>query len=444
MRRRHLVTVLLISQLILPVALAQGDATGDLAINVVSAVDLGCSDDTLAGQADLRVTVSVDGQEQLRTVKAQDQDTPEYAAFTLVEGIGRPATVTVVVEEAEPGGFLGTGTTWETCDASPGSGTNHELTWDGDLETVVIRGDGDRPVEVHLVLGPQAPDPPTLSEETVGTDRATLSWDADPTAEVTGHRLRWAPVGDELHAAGPEAGTHTVEGLCDNTPYTFQAIRDADPWHIGSQPLEIRTENRAPEAPVVLRADPGQANLTVAWLLPTSHDLAGLELHAGPNATFHPDGSTQVATFPGRLAFQPVEATVDDPPSTATHVRVVATDTGNLTAVSEAFAIGQEPRDPGTVPVSEDEGCPGAADRIGHTAAIGQAYPDDDGPSPSPPEDSPTRPTPDQPSSPEPPGDGSEVTGGEAAGTSLWVGMIAGIAIALAMVAIVLVLTGRG
>ncbi len=455
MTNRSLIAILVVVQLASPLAIAQGNDTSDLAINVVSAEDLGCSDDgSLAGPGDLRVTVSVDGHQRLQTVKAQDQEAPEYAAFTVVEAVELPATIHVVIEEAEPGGFFGMGTSWETCDASPDASTTYEATWEGDQQEIVARGGGDRPAEAIVVLGPEAPDRPVLTEQATGTDQATLTWDTASADEITGHRLRWAPVGEVFHESGPEAGEHTVEDLCDNTPYTFQVLRDADPWHIASEPLEVTTQNKAPFAPVVLQADKTDGNLTVAWLMPTSHDLATIDLHAGTASTFQPDETTRLETYRGPFAFQPVEVTVTDPPQHVTHLRVTVTDTGGLSATSEAFAIGDEPTDPQSVPESEDAECPGAADRIGHTATLDEARPDEDGQPPAPPSDDtdPAEPTPQGPNTedPFPPDgeaqptqDGQRASDDSSDGIGVWIGLLAGIALTLAVVAIVLVLTGR-
>ncbi len=452
MRGSPLIAILLVLPVAVTALAAQGaTATSDLAINVVSAEDLGCTDDTLAGPADLRVTVSVDGQARLQTVKAQDQDNPEYAAFTLIQAVELPATIQVVIQEAEPGGFLGTGTSWETCDAAPGASSTYEVTWEGDQRELVARGDGERAAEAIVVVGPEAPSRPALSEEATGTDQVTLAWEGGTHEAITGHRLRWAQVGDQLHEAGPSAGQHTVRDLCDNTAYTFQVVRDAEPWHIASDPLEVTTANQAPQAPIIVRANTTDGNLTVAWLLPTSHDLERLDLHAARTGTFQPDETTRLATYRGPLGFQPVETTVTDVPTEATHVRVVATDTGGLSATSEPFAIGGEARDPGTIPESEDAGCPGAADRINHSSPLTDSAPDELEQAPSatgrsvpieepeasqPTTQDPTPPGPQaqQPTEPAPQG---------LSGVGVWIGLVAGMAIALAVVAIVLVLTGR-
>lgn len=306
-------------------------------VNVLSAASLGCSPDSFTSP-DLRVTVTVEGATVLQTAKAQDDAQPLYAA---VGALGRapPFEVTVVVEEAEPGGFLGLGTSWVLCDVWPGDGTAATFGYDGTTRAVTARGDGDRAALVDLVLGDGAPPAPRVSV-TAGATWANVTWDADPSAQASGHRLALGGVGRVLAPVAAEAGTVRVDGLCDNQGYALRMIRDAAPWAVASEDVTFTTPNVPPAKPDVLAVQDDGKNLTVRWSTTTHHDLAAVEVHAGATAGFVPGADTLRASQAApAAAFDSSESAAPRRAGDA-YVKVRIVDSGGLAAVSEARAVG--------------------------------------------------------------------------------------------------------
>jgi hypothetical protein len=308
-------------------------AAGTSFINVVSAGDHGCSPDSFTSP-DLRVTVLVDGQQALRTAKAQDQDDPLYAQLATVAAPtpSSPVQVTIQVEEAEPSGFFFTGTNWLHCDTDPGPGTDYTLSWDGRPLTIVTKGDASNAAEATVVLGPGAPPVPQVTASDLQPTSATLSWDASSA----GHRVAWGNAGRVIATLPPGTASYTVTGLCDNTPYAVRVVRDVDPWHVGSADAPFTTANAAPQPPKVLSAKVDNGSLALRVGLPTSHDLAKLEVFGGPDASVPASGSPIVTDSHGPW----FGSWYGSAPGSAAYVRVRVTDTGGLSATSDAFQVG--------------------------------------------------------------------------------------------------------
>lgn len=130
---------------------AQDDSTHGFGVNVVQAWDRGCSNDGwLSGDADLRVTVLMDGEKVFQTVKAQDQSAPYYAAFSWISHLRPPLNVSIKVHEAEPGGWFGMGTSWKECDTSPGPEMAYEANWTGEQREIHVKGNASNATEVKV------------------------------------------------------------------------------------------------------------------------------------------------------------------------------------------------------------------------------------------------------------------------------------------------------
>ncbi|MDX1611160.1 MAG: hypothetical protein R3185_02240 [Candidatus Thermoplasmatota archaeon] len=421
------------------VGLAQNEGPSHLGINVVEAEDLGCSDDTLAGQADLRVTVWVESVQVLQTPKAQDQDTPHYAALTVVEDVDPDAQIRVLVEEAEPGGFFGTGTDWESCDTGPEAGDAHVLTWDGTERTHRFQGESERAARVTLVLGPEPPALPQADVLAVEDHRANVAWDGAPDPGEASHRVRLHPVGTFL-AEGPGGpGSTWLDGLCDNTAYRTYVEREHGRWHVQSQPVSFTTTNAPPAAPWIRGADLLEGNMTVRFETPTVHDLERLTFHARTaNGTRHVLGEQ-----PGMVVGpQPVRITFPEVPAGITHVTLEALDTGGLTATSPAFPVNGT--DPGTGLPTEGEALPCWVTRKGpSTGSTQHGTTGEPAGSPSPGNQPPTGEGPNEPApTPTSPSPGDTV-GPEPAGAGLpWVPILVGVLVGAFLVGGLLALTG--
>ncbi|HLE96010.1 MAG TPA: hypothetical protein VI997_01460 [Candidatus Thermoplasmatota archaeon] len=326
----------------LGLVLVAAGAARALDVNVVEASSAGCSPDAWT-DPDLRVTVRVGGIVVLQTEKAQDTEEPYFAvvaATTAAQG----AKVSIEVEEAEPGGFLGLGTTWILCDVAPGSAAVLNLTWDGATMDVLAIGDGSHAARARVVLG-SGPPAPKL-EVAAGAFSANLSWDADPTGAASGHRIgpggNWFRPGRPL---GASAGTLELAPLCDNSEHTYRVVREAAPWAVGSS-ITFRTLNAAPTAPRVLAAKANATNVSVAWESATAHDIAAYEVHAGP-AGFEVDAASRRVDATQRNAtFERRPGDID--------VVVRSVDSGGLSATSAPFSIGE----PDRAPILTPGGCP--------------------------------------------------------------------------------------
>ena len=315
-----------------------GATSGPLAINLVSAADRGCSPDTFTPH-DLRVTVSVDGKQVLQAYAEQVND-PVYAEIAEVRIPEGSARVAVIVEEAEPGGFLGLEDRFIPCDASPGAETTFTLQWDGSFQQVTAQGDGEQSAIVRLVLGAGAPPKPVAQAQAKGAHAITVSWDSH--ASATMHRIAGGGYGSVVRTAGAGAGSVEFTGLCDNHAYTLRVIRDAGAWSVASAAVTATTANAAPAAPSILGAARRDGRLHLEWEEETTHDIERYELHVGASASFTPSSSTRADTYEAAGSSRHFSTSFTD--KTGTYVRIVAVDTGGLQAVSEAFKVGDPDR----------------------------------------------------------------------------------------------------
>lgn len=334
--RAAVALVLLLAPLAaLPAAEAQSPV--DLYLNVVSARSFGCSPDSFTSP-DLRVRVLVNDAPAVTTDKAQDQRQPLYASLTRVRAT-LPARITVEVEEAEPSGLFGTA--WVACDVAPGAATRFTHTYaGGPPEEIVARGDDEKAAEAFLAVGREPPSLPSVRALDVNATSARLAWDVDLSGATTGYRLAREGPGPVLLSLGSDVASANLADLCDNHDYTLRLVRDAAPWHVFSN-ATFRTPNAAPAAPRVLAATRDGANSSVAWEAADMHDAARFDILAGP--TQDPAqvrrsvtvGATSFATFNESAPLQPGDA----------YVRVRLVDTGGLSSVSDAFAVGAPERE---------------------------------------------------------------------------------------------------
>jgi hypothetical protein len=309
----------------------EAGAASTVAINVVTAADHGCSPDTWTSP-DLRVTVLVDGDQVLQTDKAQDESNPLYARLATLPAPSSPVQVSIQVEEAEPSGFLGLGTSWVPCDTDPGPGPTYTFSWDGGARTVVARGDAGNAAEATVVFGPGGPTEPKVAVDSEHGTLATVSWDAAPGLQ---HRLAWGSVGDVFATVPAGTSSHVMTGLCDDTGYVVRVVRDQEPWHAGSRDVPFRTANEAPSPPRILEARPVNGSIQLRVALPTSHDLARLRVF-GADTSDVPFAGTPMLDD-GSGPWSSWSGSVPDSPA---YVRVVVTDRGGLLAASDAFRVG--------------------------------------------------------------------------------------------------------
>ena len=352
---RVLLAALLLTPLLAVAATAAGPET--LFLNVVSARSLGCSPDSFT-QPDLRVTVYVNGAVVLQTVEAQDESSPLFANLTSVQ-VALPAVVGVEVEEGEPGGFLGLGTSWVPCDAAPGDGARYNVTVEGATQRIVARGDGDNAAEAVVVVGRDAPAVPTLRLASATKDAATLAWSGD--ANATGHRVARPLYRGVLGEAGPGDATATFTGLCDNAVYAARVVRDQGPWSVTSRDLVFRTANVAPQPTRVLVAERAEGNVSnVSWESATTHDVRAFEVHMSSSPAFAPNASTLRATVtPGPGLTPRFEARAVSLRAGDAYVLVRTVDTGDLNATSDAVAF--DLQQDGALAFAEDCSALGAA-----------------------------------------------------------------------------------
>lgn len=304
-------------------------------INVVEARSLGCSPDSWSSP-DLRVRVLVDGAVVGTTEKAQDRDEPIFG-FTVSASAQLPATIGIEVEEAEPGGFFGTGTTWIPCSVASGGATRATFSFDGAPSfAFTARGDGEQAAEATVVVGTAPPAVPTLTVANVDNDQVTLSWSTDATGRATADRVA---VGTFGAVYGTAAGTSaTISGLCDNVPLTFRLIRDATSWHVASADVTVTTTNLAPGAATVLNAS---RDGNVSFETPTTHDVARYEVHASASAPFTPTNATLRHTIAPFVALSPRQYAAGIAfRSSDAYVRIVTVDTAGASAASTSFAFG--------------------------------------------------------------------------------------------------------
>lgn len=298
-----------------------------LGLNVVHARDLGCSNDAGAyGEADLRVSVLLDGRLALRTLKAQDHDEPWFGDLVPVSDPGRPVQVTIRVEEAEPDGFFGTA--WRLCDASPDAQQEFVATWSGGVQEYVARGGS---AEAIVVLGP-APAAVPVPQAAADADSITFTW---PAVAGTPH------LATERFAAGPAlpagATSHRLDGLCDGQWHQASLAVVAHPWQVRGPPAAARTADVAPQAPRVLSAAASPEGWRVEWESRTTHDVARYEVLVGPDAAAPPAAARgSVAPFSD---WSRQSTTVPSAAGDA-YAWVRTVDLGGHVATSAAFTLG--------------------------------------------------------------------------------------------------------
>ncbi len=295
----------------------------EVTINVVSADNLGCSDDWTG--ADLRVSVFVEEELVLRTIKAADDDAPLFGEWTRAK-VPDGASIRIVVEEAEPGVFF-IGTAWETCDAAPGPGREFLARYDGGVQAFDAVGQGNRAAAALVVIGHTAPPPAHVLIEPE-SDHARISWDGH--ADWTGHHLAWTS-GEALHGSGGAAGDVTLGALCDGLSYYAKLVRYADDWAIGAH-VRFETTDVPPGQPTVLSASRDE----VRWWSPTVHDISRYAVHAGP-AGFEVRPDNRVASVAGEGEHDhSADVRLD---TGVEEVRVVSRDQGGHESVSEPLAL---------------------------------------------------------------------------------------------------------
>lgn len=334
---RALVAALVLLPLVAPMASA---APVSFTIDVVSARSLGCSPDTFTSP-DLRVRVYVNGAEVFTTEKAQDQDSPLYGHAAVVSA-ELPVTIGVEVEEAEPGGFFGLGTSWVPCQTGPASATRGTFIYRGEAALqAVVRGEGDKAAEALLVVGTAPPATPAVTVGATTPASVTLRWGADPTGRATGHRVALGLAGARVDAnVGANEATLTVP--CDNYAYAFRVIREAAPWYVTSADVSATSANAAPQPATVLSAT---RDGNASFESPTTHDIARYEVHASSSASFTPSSATLRHTISSPSSAFAEQSAAGIPFSASdTHVRIRSVDTGGLSADSASFAIGASAR----------------------------------------------------------------------------------------------------
>jgi hypothetical protein len=310
------------------------EAAAGVTIDLVDAVSQGCSTDTVT-DPDLRVTVRLDGAVVLQDA-ASDLEQPLYAHAVAVPTPDHAATLTVQVEEAEPGGFFGFGTSYIPCDVAAGAGDVFTTTWSGEARTLTLQGDAGNSAKVVVVLGPGAPAAPQVLVSGITAHGATVAWDS--TTGATGHDLAPTRFGAPLRPLSAAAGTTALDGLCDGQPHEVRVVRHADPWSVASVDVRFTTLNDAPAPPRILSASLSGSTLSLAWEEPTAHDVTAYGIHAGADPGFSPTPANRVASDTPFASWR--DQSGQFPWNGSGYVKVVATDAGGLSAASPAFHVG--------------------------------------------------------------------------------------------------------
>ncbi len=321
----------------------------DLGINVVMARDMGCTNDHgswFGPFADLRITIYLDDAKVFQTAKASDMDNPHFAQATVLRQVTPPAKLSIQIEEAEPGGFFGTGTSWVECDAHNGDGTRHSFVWSEGVQEVVTRGNATRSAEATVVVGTEMPSPPEIIDLRPRHHHAEIDWvpGDNSSGAATMYSLGWFAAPSE--SVPIEDGTHWVEGLRDNSAYSLRWFHTMDPWVVAGPVQRFTTEN-APPPPFAVEDVRRSENTTYDVKLggDTPHDAQRWEFHAGAGADFVVTNSSYRVTGASRSGegepfrapyggYYPIPHVAGD-----AYVRVVTYDFGGLNGTSAAATI---------------------------------------------------------------------------------------------------------
>lgn len=289
--RTLILLTLLLAGFAPPTAAATHGPAATLLVNLHRGASHGCSPDAWTSP-DLAARVWHGGQVVAETHKAQDESEASWLALLEVANAGAPATVAIEVREAEPGGFLGFGTSWIPCDVDPGPGHMLNVTVPGASQGVAFSGRGDGPraasVSGHAAPATAAhPRATTLRLAEATHDTLTVQWDPQPApaaSQALHVRSR------EGAALAPESSSHELTGLQENTPYVMRLVREQGPWQVATGWTILHTRNLPPPAPL-LHVAPAAGAAEVAWEV-SVHDLARVELHVGAEPGFVPNAST--------------------------------------------------------------------------------------------------------------------------------------------------------
>ena len=148
-----------------------------------------------------------------------------------------------------------------------------------------------------------SPAKPANFNATAGDTRVTLSWNNPGDATITGYELSYTGgegTGNWVSIGGNRATTtHTVEGLTNDTTYTFQirAVAGTAKGEASDQRSAI-PELAVPDAPTNFQATAGDRSVSLSWVLPTNtSEIDSVQVrHRGRD----PDWSAWVTLDPPR------------------------------------------------------------------------------------------------------------------------------------------------
>lgn len=261
---------LLVSLLVLPAPSAEAQDADEVYVNVRSASVQRCGD-ILSG-ADLQVVGFHDGERVFQTSSTGD-DAPFFGTLHRVPNLSSGETVEVKLGERDA--LVDD----QVCDINPGNGTTGKLDWTGETRRVELEGEHPRDPVLRVAIGTNPPEVPQLNATHVSTTSAVLDWTPAGDAYET---VRLREGYEVVHSAnGTSSGSARVDGLTENAHHRFRLRVGEGPWTLGSNRVEVKTENAPPPQPEIV--DLWRGDDTVTLMLPAErpHDLERVTVFAG-------------------------------------------------------------------------------------------------------------------------------------------------------------------
>lgn len=334
---RSVPTLILILLVATVAPVGEGQVTGldprGIALNLKVGESHGCSPDAWTSP-DLAARVWRGDTLLGETFKAQDKGRAEWFALFEFPDESPSGTLAIEVREAEPGGFLFTGTSWLECDVDPGPGNWLNVTVAPGGAAFSSTGDGSDAASVSGYAAAMTATHPRTASLTLAnatTESLRVAW-TSPDAASERAELVW---GSGTLAPGSHEATFT--GLQDASSYWVRVVRESGPWTVAAAPKEFRTLNAPPPGPTV-DVRPGVRSAHVV-LAASAHDLAEMEVHVSDAAGFAPNAST-LRGRDGFARFGSSQFDVGDLDASKTwYARGVTVDEGGLRTVSAPVAF---------------------------------------------------------------------------------------------------------
>lgn len=331
---RALAVALLVLGATMVPTLAAGQSSSTY-LNVVRLEDRGCSDDGgLSGDADLQLALYRGQVEIAQSPEATDTDDALVGSVHELTGVEAGDELRINVTEGEPALF---GSYRVGCDVGNEPGNETTITWSGSTEVHDLLGTEKNTAFARIVVGTDPPQAPDVSIGETTPHTVELSWPADDGADA--YRVAEGAFGPVLTEMAGDATRTTLDGLQDNTTYTFRVLRDEGDWTVASDDITVETPNTPPERPIIRDVTRSGDEVRVTWKSPTTHDIDRVEVHQLPDPGATPGASTlaDVSSFAGPAGEGRSDWFPLDP--NATHVVVRSVDTGGLANVSAAEPV---------------------------------------------------------------------------------------------------------